>query len=186
METTELKTLERCFNTSNEHWNTFAYAVHCKCVEQGLFEDAALPIQLIERAVQLFECEYDNPTKAVQLFLKDVAETEITLPQQLFVFKWIDDYLSKSEFDNDLTLTHELLKSHTNNLKRVNIPVKPLVSNIRETLKGLIEKELKELPQTLKDLEPEKRLNVICKLIPYVLPKVEAVSSTNGEPGSWT
>lgn len=39
-----------------------------------------------------------------------------------------------------------------------------------------------QLPETLKDLEPVQRLNVLCKLIPYVLPKIEAVHSEKGEP----
>ena len=51
-----------------------------------------------------------------------------------------------------------------------------------ETLKAIMQKELEQLPETLKDLEPVQRLNVLCKLIPYVLPKVEAVHSQKGEP----
>ena len=45
-----------------------------------------------------------------------------------------------------------------------------------------MQKELEQLPETLKDLEPVQRLNILCKLIPYVLPKVEAVHSEKGEP----
>jgi hypothetical protein len=57
------------------------------------------------------------------------------------------------------------------------------VSSIRETLKELVQKELAALPETLKSLEPEKRLNIVCKLLPFVLPKVEAIHSERGEPG---
>ncbi len=45
-----------------------------------------------------------------------------------------------------------------------------------------MEKELAELPKTLESLEPAQRLNIVCKLLPYVLPKVEAMSFSTGEP----
>jgi hypothetical protein len=33
-----------------------------------------------------------------------------------------------------------------------------------------------------KKLEPVQRLNILCKLIPYALPKVESVTHKLGEP----
>jgi hypothetical protein len=45
-----------------------------------------------------------------------------------------------------------------------------------------MQKELEQLPETLKGLEPVQRLNILCKLMPFVLPKVEAVSHEQGEP----
>jgi hypothetical protein len=45
-----------------------------------------------------------------------------------------------------------------------------------------MQKELEQLPNTLKELGPIQRLNILCKLIPYVLPKVESVTHTQGEP----
>ena len=58
---------------------------------------------------------------------------------------------------------------------------KPLTGNIRDTLKELMQKELEQLA-TLKELEPVQRLNILCKLIPYVLPKVESVTHIQAEP----
>ena len=58
----------------------------------------------------------------------------------------------------------------------------PLVGDIREVLKMAMNKELEQLPDLLNELEPAQRLNIICKLIPYVLPKVQAVHSEYGEP----
>jgi small nuclear ribonucleoprotein (snRNP)-like protein len=40
----------------------------------------------------------------------------------------------------------------------------------------------REFEETLKGLEPLQRLNIICKLIPYVLPKTASVHHTLGEP----
>jgi len=59
---------------------------------------------------------------------------------------------------------------------------KPLTGNIRDTLKDLMQKELEQLPKTLKELDPVQRLNILCKLMPYVLPKTESVKHTLGEP----
>lgn len=64
-------------------------------------------------------------------------------------------------------------------------PEKPLTSDLRETLKALIQSELEQLPETLKDLDPVQRLNILCKLMPYVLPKTESVKHSLGEPSKW-
>jgi hypothetical protein len=42
-------------------------------------------------------------------------------------------------------------------------------------------KELNQLSSTIKKLKPIEQLNVLCKLIPYVLPKVESVTHELGE-----
>lgn len=57
-----------------------------------------------------------------------------------------------------------------------------LTNNLRETLKTIMQKEIEKLPETLKTLDTKERLNVVCKLMPYVFPKVETVHPTEGEP----
>ncbi|MBO0937911.1 hypothetical protein J2I47_15240 [Fibrella sp. HMF5335] len=63
---------------------------------------------------------------------------------------------------------------------------KALLGDLRETLKALMQKEIENLPHLLESLEPKDRLNIVCKMLPYVFPKVEAVHSAHGEPDSWT
>ena len=72
---------------------------------------------------------------------------------------------------------------YTNELKN-KLPEygKPLTGNIRDTLKQMMQTELEQLPSTLKELDPVQRLNVLCKLMPYVLPKTESVKANFGEP----
>ncbi len=60
-----------------------------------------------------------------------------------------------------------------------------LTTDLRDTLKVLIQAELEQLPETLKKLDPIQRLNILCKLMPYVMPKTESVQHTIGEPGDW-
>jgi len=57
-----------------------------------------------------------------------------------------------------------------------------LTNNLRETLKTIMQKEIERLPETLETLDPKERLNVVCKLMPYVFPKVETVHPKEGEP----
>lgn len=65
-------------------------------------------------------------------------------------------------------------------------PEKPLTSDLRETLKTLMQSELEQLPELLKGLDPMQRLNVLCKLMPYVMPKTESVKHSFGEPEDWS
>jgi len=53
--------------------------------------------------------------------------------------------------------------------------------NLREVLKSMMESEISNLPELLKGLEPQERINFIIKLMPYVFPKVENVNASAGE-----
>ena len=60
-----------------------------------------------------------------------------------------------------------------------------LTTQLRDILKTIMQKEIENLPETLEQLEPKERVNVICKLMPFVFPKVNTVSATEGEPFQW-
>lgn len=57
-----------------------------------------------------------------------------------------------------------------------------LTRELRSELKTIVETELQRLPQYLDALPDDKRLDAVLRLLPYVLPKVEAVTATDGEP----
>ena len=57
-----------------------------------------------------------------------------------------------------------------------------MTADLRETLKGIMKNEIEKLSETLESLEPKERINVVCKLMPFVFPKVETIDSKNGEP----
>ncbi len=61
-----------------------------------------------------------------------------------------------------------------------------ITKDLRAELKNAIQNELKQVPELLKELDTKERLNVICKLLPYVLPRVEQVSFSLGEPTDWS
>ncbi len=60
-----------------------------------------------------------------------------------------------------------------------------LTNDLRDKLKSIMQKEIENLPDTLEKLEPKERINILCKLMPFVFPKVEAVSPKEGEPVQW-
>ena len=51
-----------------------------------------------------------------------------------------------------------------------------ITKELRETLKGVIDAELSQIAGTLEKLPARDRLDVVIKLMPYCMPKVEAVS----------
>lgn len=57
---------------------------------------------------------------------------------------------------------------------------------VREIFKNQLFDELEQLPILLSKLEPEKRLDVLLKLIPYILPKINAVGFGFDEPTKMT
>lgn len=57
-----------------------------------------------------------------------------------------------------------------------------LTREMRLILKNIVAEELATIRETLAKMEPDKRMEVILKLLPYVLPKVEPVIMEKGEP----
>jgi hypothetical protein len=183
MKAKEIEALESYLKTGNEDWNEFALKLLCEVFEYGQFENPEIPMRLVDQGTDIFTDHYEQPVKAVHLFAAELDKHKLNLGQKLFVYKKACEYLRLFEFEGkDLTPVKDLLKCQKEKLEEENQPVKPLVRNIRETLKDLMQKEIETMPETLKGLEPVQRLNILCKLIPFVLPKVESVHPTEGEP----
>ena len=146
------------------------------------------PLKLFNKAVNIFTEQHETPLKAVQEFTAEIDETKLNPAQKLFVYEWVCKYLRNTEFEKiDLTEVKDLLKSQTERLKNDLLKIdynKPLTGSIRDTLKEMMQKEMEQLPETLKKLDSVQRLNVLCKLMRYVLPKTESVKHTLGEPVS--
>lgn len=47
-----------------------------------------------------------------------------------------------------------------------------LTREARESLQAIIDGELEQLPERLEQLDTKDRLEILCKLLPYVLPKL--------------
>ena len=57
-----------------------------------------------------------------------------------------------------------------------------ITSELRRTLKHIVDDELQILQNNIKELLPKERLELLIKLLPYVLPKVQTVNAKDGEP----
>jgi hypothetical protein len=190
MKPKQIESLEGYFKTENEHWNTYTFQILCEVLKQGNFENPEIPLQLFSNSIVIFTEHYKTPLKAVQEFTDESDKHKLTTEQKFFIYDWVYKYVNNSEFDDiDATEIIAILKSQIDRLKDDKPKVeynKPLIGNIRDTLKEMMQKEIESLPDTLKELEPVQRLNILCKLIPYVLPKVESVIHTQGEPENET
>lgn len=63
-----------------------------------------------------------------------------------------------------------------------------LTNDLRNKLKSIMQKEIERLPETLEALEAKERISILCKLMPFIFPKVESVHPKEGEPlqlGKW-
>ena len=49
----------------------------------------------------------------------------------------------------------------------------------------IVNDELSRLPELLAEMEPEKRLNYVFKLLPYATPEMDRLTATYGEPPCW-
>ncbi len=52
---------------------------------------------------------------------------------------------------------------------------------LRERLKEVFYEELDNLPNALKEMTPKERVEVVIRLAPFVLPKVNPVGMSSGE-----
>jgi hypothetical protein len=59
-----------------------------------------------------------------------------------------------------------------------------LTKELRAALKNILHQEIELLPEHFNKLEPKDRLELLAKLLPYALPKVEPEKYQIGEGGA--
>lgn len=184
MKKEKIELLESYFKTENEHWNEFTFKIACKTVLNDLFQDLETPLILFSGAIDNFIEQAETPLKAFFQFSEELETHQLKPKQEIFIIEVILDYLKQTTYENiDLTPISKLLEIQFKKLTNANIADTPKVKNIREVLKEMIQAEVKNLPENLKTLELKDRLNIICKLVPYVLPKIETIHAEIGERG---
>ena len=60
-----------------------------------------------------------------------------------------------------------------------------MTKELRTLLKNILYQELEEIQERLELLKPKERLELLIKLMPYVLPKTTSISHTINEPLDW-
>ncbi|MEQ3655899.1 MAG: hypothetical protein ABNH00_08550 [Dokdonia sp.] len=189
MNTKEVQALESYFKTENEHWNGYALKTIRKALEKQLFSDFNKLMELYKLSINIASKTHrEKPFQGLQLIISEYDKNKLTTEQKIYLLEGVFEYLDCTDFDGWYSSEiQDLIKSqitvYNNELKNI-LPEynKPLTGNIRDTLKELMQKELQQLPETLKELDNVQRLNILCKLMPYVLPKTESVKQNFGEP----
>lgn len=180
MNKNKIAELEAYFKTDNEYWNEFALDAIHKVIRSGLFEDPEQPVSIINDSIALFEESADTPLAAFYTFIEKLEG--LTASQGLLVVTIILKYLEATEYEKiNLDPIRVFIKGRKDQLELELNASQPKTNNIRQNLKEAVQKELGQLPQYLSELDPLHRLNILCKLIPYVLPKVESVNHRSGE-----
>jgi hypothetical protein len=60
-----------------------------------------------------------------------------------------------------------------------------MTKELRSILKDILYKEIETIQESLDELEPIERIELLIKLMPYILPKVTSISHTTNEPLDW-
>jgi hypothetical protein len=68
-------------------------------------------------------------------------------------------------------------KGHTKSGGRAKGSLNQTTRELRLILKGIIQSEFEVLPTLIKDIKtPEKRLDILIKLLPFAIPKAQEIS----------
>ena len=182
MKKEKIELLESYFKTEDEYLNGFTFKITCKTVLSDLFEDPETPLRVFRAAIDNFTEQAENPLKAFFQFKVELETEKLKPEQEIFIYGELLNYLNKTTYEDfNLSPLTKLLETGFKTLTILNTPETPKVKNIRETLKDLIQAELTNLPENLKTLELKDRLNILCKLVPYILPKTISIRSDQGE-----
>ena len=60
-----------------------------------------------------------------------------------------------------------------------------LTKELRTILKDVLYNELENIEELLDSLETKERLDMLIKLMPFALPKVDKIGHTDNEPFEW-
>lgn len=175
---------------ADDHDGEQAKAVYLAAIETAVFADPVLPLQTFADLRTALINVSNHPTKVIPVFEQHTAT--MTDAQKLFIARKVRTYFASTVFESGeideenegITLTGivEPLRAYIARLERAALPQ---VADIRTTLKEVFRQEIERLPEVLQTLDDKDRLNFLCKLMPFVLPKVEAVEATKGEPSKW-
>ena len=60
-----------------------------------------------------------------------------------------------------------------------------ITKELRSVLKDVLYQELEQIQEHLETLNSKERVELLIKLMPYILPKVTSISYTTNEPLDW-
>jgi len=184
-------TIDEQLQTENEHHNKYSQKVVTECMSKQIFPMAETALQTYDECLNIIACT-NTPVESIRRVLYKLYQMqtpEFTDKQRYFILTHIADYINPhhTEFDKWKLQqeTYNILKSNIVKFEKEFAKKQPKTADIRETLKDIMQKEISELPKRLETLDDEKRLGIVCKLMPYVFPKIETVEVSHGENKQW-
>lgn len=185
--------VEQYLNFGSEHDNKHALDVWLSAIKTGVFVDAAIPLKVFVELRNAFLKVFDQPAKVIPIFeqqtngMNDI-EKQFMARHLLYYFEhtiFADGENKESEIH--LTGISKPLGALLSRLSRETGQNKDELrtGDLRQTLKDIFRQEMERLPEYLQSLETKDRVNVLCKMMPYVMPKIESVYFKEGEPPTW-
>ena len=185
--------VEQYLNFGSEHDNKHALDVWLEAIKSNTFSDPATPLKVFVELRNALLQVSDQPAKVIPIFEQHTNGMKGS--EKMFLARHLLNYFEHTVFDeNDdgepetyLTGISKPLDALLTRLsKETGITSDdPKTGDLRRLLKDTIRKEMERLPEYLQSLETKDRLNIICKLMPFALPKVESVHFSEGEPFSF-
>ncbi len=182
--------VDQYLNFGSDHDNEHALAVWLEAIKTGVFSDPATPLKMFVELRDGLMDVAEQPAQVIPLFERHTGKMNDA--EKLFIARHLLQYFEQTVFtdtENEgqetyLTGITKPLKAFLEKLGRESGQTKNdlKTADLRQMLKDVFRDEIGRLPEYLQSLEPKERLNILCKMMPYVLPKVEAVHATEGEP----
>ena len=185
--------VEQYLNFESEHDKKHALDVWLEAIRGGTFHDPAIPLKVFVELQKAFLKVAEQPAKVIPIF--EQHTNEMSSAEKLFIARHLLNYFENTVFaenENDepetyLTNISKPLDALLTRLRREAgiTNDSPRTNDLRQKLKGIFRQEIERLPEYLQSLEPKDRVNVLCKMLPFVLPKVESVHFEEGEQFSF-
>ncbi|MFN8302602.1 MAG: hypothetical protein U0U46_08925 [Saprospiraceae bacterium] len=182
--------VDQYLNFGSDHDNGHAWAVWLEAIKTGVFSDPATPLKMFVELRNGLMKVAEHPAKVIPLFGQYTGGMNDA--EKLFIARHLLQYFQHTVFTDAesgepeayLTGITKPLKAFVEKLGRETGQTKDdlKTTDLRQMLKDVFRREMERLPEYLQSLETKERLNILCKMMPYVLPKVEAVHATEGEP----
>jgi hypothetical protein len=172
---------EAAITTGNDHFNGYALAFLCKAKEGGKFPDLDKAMRLYCEVLNTIQAHHEEPLKGDREADALLDKAGMNDEQRRDIYQAVRAYLVGTEFDVDLSAGIALLKSRTKAKE-----AEPWTKGTREGLQELVRRELEHLPVTMESLEPKDRIAVLCKLLPYALPRLNNVESKEAKGNAWS
>lgn len=185
--------VEQYLNFDSEHDNKQALDVWLEAIKTSTFPNPETPLKVFVELRNALLQVSDQPAKVIPIF--EQHTNGMKGAEKLFIARHLLYYFEHTVFidgenkETEIYLTG-ISKPLDALLSRLNREIGQnkdgwSTGDLRQKLKNVFRQEMERLPEYLQSLEPKDRVNALCKMIPYVLPKVESVHFEEGEQFSF-